>query len=195
MTRSKYSTTDVWPPDHFGPLLIEMGRLVFNWNSLERILVQILNLLTGTFPKNQVVTAHMGTSAICDAMKTVANEFHKDDEQKHILHCVSIFETLRDYRNYYVHGFCHILYVPGGEPKAGFYSKSARSRLVVHRMENDVADIKEVAFQCKEASHYLALVHNYFYYNDKPEYEKLPSLHPLPPKFLKPKAFLLDSDG
>jgi hypothetical protein len=28
MTRNKYSTTDVWPPDHFNPILIEMGRLI-----------------------------------------------------------------------------------------------------------------------------------------------------------------------
>jgi hypothetical protein len=136
----------------------------------------------------------MGTSAICDALKTVANEFYKDDEQKHLLHCVCLFETMREYRNYYVHGFRNILYFPGAEPKAGFYSKSARSRIVVHRIENDAAELKEVAFQCSEVSHYIAGVHNYFYYPDKPEYGQLPSLHPVPLRFSKPKSFLLNSD-
>lgn len=192
MTRSKYSTTDVWPPDEFAPILIEMGRLIFNWNNVEQTLTKILNVLTGTYPKNQILTAHMGTSGICDALRTVATELHEGEEQEHLLNCINIFIRLRDYRNYYVHSFNTIMYFPTGEHKAVFRATSARSKLIAHDLQNDANQISEVAFECKEAHSYFALVHNYFYYSDKPEYEKLPDFHPVPFKFKKPKKEMLE---
>ncbi len=193
MVRSHYSTTDTWPPNEFDPILAELGRLIFNWNTIERTLTQILNILTGSFPKNQILTAHMSTTAICDALKTVANELHIGEERNHLLHAVSLFEVLRDYRNYYVHGFNTILFVPGDVPRACFNTKSAKSKLTIRRLELTAKQIAEVSFQCMDASGYLALVHNYFYYTDKPEYANLPKLHPLPPRFVKPKEPLLST--
>lgn len=193
MTRSKYSTTDVWPPDEFAPILIGMGRLIFNWNNVEQTLTRILNILTGIYPKNQILTAHMGTKGICDALKTVAIEFYSGNEQKHLLNCVEIFTRLSDYRNYYVHSFNTIIFLPSGENKAGFRSTSARSKLLTHDLENDANQISEIAFQCKEVHSYFALVYNYFYYTDKPEYQNLPELHPQPPKFTKPKKNMINN--
>lgn len=193
----------VWPPDELKPILVEMGRIVFNWNGFERSTTRLLNELIGgeRDHKLTIVTAHMTTNTQLDALRTIAAEFLEDNEREHILHLVKLFERLRERRNFYVHafdGFSYplfekdgILRMDAGSPVGKMRSISAKGRL--HSNESDVSS-KDLEIEAKlihKASHYIALLVLYFRRGDNPEYQMLPEKFPLPEKLKKTTRTIL----
>jgi hypothetical protein len=65
-----------WPPDAWNPILVEIGRIVFNWNTLEGTVTRLLNVLAGGGDNVTILTAHIGNKTISDAVSTFANEFY-----------------------------------------------------------------------------------------------------------------------
>lgn len=182
----------VWPPAEWEPILCEIGRIVFNWNTLENTTVRILNILIGGEEKAAIATTHMSLNAQIDAIKTLANEYLVDDELDHILHLLSVFDRFRERRNFFVHSFSIIGFSRLNPPQyqATMDSYSARGRFKRHQMKVDASILAEEAKDMHRATHYFALVHNHFSMPDNPEYKNLPERFPLPERMEKPAAFV-----
>lgn len=173
-----------------------MGRIVFAWNSLERTLTSLLNVLIGGEHRAIIVTAHMGTNTQLDALKTIANEFLAGEELDHIMHVAALFERIRERRNHYVHSFNNISGDFDGtgfaNPMGSLSGWSARGRLKQHVSRVGAKELADEANTMRGASHYMALVHNHFRYPNNADYRALPEKFPLPDKMTKPFRFVLD---
>ncbi|MFK8075708.1 MAG: hypothetical protein AB8B84_03915 [Granulosicoccus sp.] len=183
-----------WPPREYDPILREMGRLIFNWNSIENSTRNILDALIGAGQKSNILTAHMGTQSQLDALKTIANGFLNDDEKNHILHAISLYSRLREYRNYFVHSFS-MLYGP--TPMAGLSSLKAKGNLVKDELKLTEDEFVHISTVVRCAVHYFNLVLCHFRYKDNQLeeyriYDELPSFFPIPPQLSKDRRSLID---
>lgn len=183
-----------WPPPVYDAALSQIGRIVLNWNVIERTTTQILNILLGGEHRAMIVTAHIGTTTQIDALRTLAAEFLEEPQKGCIFHLIDLFERLRERRNFYVHSLHGMAISFKDHPPAFFVtlnSFSARGRLKQHRVEVTTDDLLEEAVTLRRAAHYFALVHNHFYYPDNPSYQTLPDRFPLPDRLQKPGQFVL----
>jgi hypothetical protein len=182
----------VWPPVEWEPILCEIGRIVFNWNTLENTTVRILNTLIGGEEKAAIATTHMSLNAQIDAIKTLANEYLDDEELDHILHLLLVFDRFRERRNFFVHSLSVIGFSSLNPPQyqATMESYSARGRFKRHQMKVDVNILSAEAKHMYRATHYFALVHNHFSMPDNPSYINLPEKFPLPERMEKPVALV-----
>lgn len=80
-----------------------VGRMLADWNSLEWDLVHLIGQIGRAPETTNVLTAHMASQAICDALRALATQNLPADVAKHIRHGVDMFEALRAYRNQFVH--------------------------------------------------------------------------------------------
>lgn len=179
------SNKDGWPPKEWNSILIEVGKIVFNWNTLERTISQLLYTLVGDGDNVKILVAQLGNRTVTDSIKTFANEFFEGKEREHLLHLVELFDILRGYRNYYIHSFngVSVQFVevdsPLGpitawdsdNPQANFSSLRVRKKLEEHKDVKRVEDIKPIALLLKDANTYCAKVSLHFKYPDK---HKLP---------------------
>lgn len=187
------SNRDGWPPKEWNPILIEVGKIVFNWNTLERTISQILNTLVGEGDNVKILVTQLGNRTVTDSIKTFANEFFKGKEREHLLHSVELFDILRGYRNYYIHSFNGVstqlveVNTPSGpitawdsvNTMATFSGLRVRKKLEEHKDIKRVEDIKPIALLLKDANTYCAKVSLHF---------KSPDKHNLPDsKFKLPK--------
>jgi len=195
-----------WPPDAWSPILVEVGRIVFNWNTLEGTITRLLNVLAGGGDNLTILTAHIGNKTISDAVSTFANEFYDGEEREHLVHLLELFDRARRYRNYYIHSFngLGVQFVQVDTKKgpviaadmsaaiARLQGKSARKRLVEHSEEKRPESAKLVARMLKDANSYAARVSLHFKY---PEKHALPEKISLPEKLKIPRQYIYDTDG
>jgi hypothetical protein len=143
------------PSEQTTQLLAEIGRLVITWNGIERELSDLLEILAGLNDEVRAITAHMGSVSICNALQTIANEFLPDDGRDHVLHAVAVFETLREYRNYYVHGIIGLPPEQEIEPVVYTYGVSARGHLILHQGSITKTEIMDCVARAGELLRYV----------------------------------------
>lgn len=184
-----------WPPSEFDPLLAEIGRIVFHFNTLERSVRTILWCLASRDGRDQIhhaVTMHLGNIGITDALRTVVTEFYESPIQGAVLHVIEIFDRTREYRNWYIHGFGNIY----GDGSGGLHSASAKARLIDSQDKFSFEDAEWLAQWCQTASHHCAAVYGYCAETlqripaDTPP-RALPEKLPLPDRLKKPRKLRL----
>ncbi|MES2043765.1 MAG: hypothetical protein V4475_07795 [Pseudomonadota bacterium] len=180
-----------WPPKECDAVLAAIGRIVFNFNTCERTITQMLNVLIGGDHHAVIVTAHMGTNTQLDALRTLAAEYQQADQREHIAHSIKLFERVRERRNYYIHSYAFVPGNPG--PTAGMQSWSARGRLKIHKEVVTAETLENEARMIMRATEYLALVHNHFSMPDDLTYQTLPERFPLPDALTKPFEYAQDA--
>src|SRR4051812_26721490 len=121
-----------WPPASHEPILAKIGTLLLEWNSAERAMRSLITAMFERSHASLVLTAEMDNRELCNALNSVAQEFMEEDERICTAHLVKYIERVREYRNYYVHGFSTIG-VKDGKPAAILTTWSAKSRLAVHQ--------------------------------------------------------------
>ncbi|RYG08533.1 MAG: hypothetical protein EON92_16410 [Burkholderiales bacterium] len=94
------------PPTEMYALL---GRMIADWNSLEADMIGMIGLVSGAPDTTNILTAHMGSQAICNALKALAIGRLPEDVADHVNHAVGVFEHLRSYRNQFVHGITAVI--------------------------------------------------------------------------------------
>ena len=139
-------------------LLAKLGLLVVKWNQFETLTQTVLEALIGGGEKTYILTAHMGNVSLCDAIRTMGNEFAPDEAKTHLTHLLDLFERLREYRNYYVHGISDLTEASDGLPIGVAQSLSAKARLVLHQGRVDEADLDAMVKRLREANQYVTHV-------------------------------------
>ena len=180
--RDRYAP-GVWPPKAWDPILSEIGRIVFNWNTAERTITRLLDVLLGGEHRAIIATAHLSNRSKTDAIKTLSREFLDGNEQSAVLHAVKLFEKLTIRRNHYVHSFSNIASDLSGTQQFGklssYHAKGGR----LARKEQTVTaeDLADEAKLLHAANEYLARIHNHFRYPDNPTTKSSPKsfLYPM----------------
>jgi hypothetical protein len=113
-------------------LLAKLGEIAVQWNDLEAITQTMLANLVKGDAAIIILTAHMGSVSLLDALRTLSNEYGSEHIQSHVSHFLDFFEILRGYRNYYVHSIQATGYDLDGSPLGHAFSYSARRRLITH---------------------------------------------------------------
>lgn len=123
-------------PEHTA-LLSKFGQMISTWNDVEYQWGSCLLMferpdtyeVSGTA---QILAAHLGSLQLLEAAKTIATEILTGDCQTLLIEAVAYLNILREYRNYYVHGFQGVGWRADGTPLGYLLTVSARGRLVQH---------------------------------------------------------------
>ena len=182
-----------WPPEKHNLLLADFGRIVFNFNSMERAIHRLLWLLSTRGNEDDIALpaiTHLSNVAVVDALTTVLSEFYQDPIAEHARHLIKLFGILREYRNYYVHGFNNVDFYGGGFLK----TTSARGNIVDHELRITISDVQKLADCLHEAHEYAALIYccsSEFMQNGSLSHWSWPEKFPLPDRLNKPRNLRL----
>jgi hypothetical protein len=113
-----------------------LGEVVIRWNSIENVLALIISHFAPTH-EAAVLTAHMGSTSLCDALRTFAIDRTTEPKRGVIVHFIDFFERMREYRNFYVHGAA---YAKDGHIVLS--TSSARNGYYLHEAPVDTEDFK-----------------------------------------------------
>jgi len=86
-----------------------VGEMIADWNSLEFTLVEMIGQVGRSPDVTNILTAHMSSPAICNALKALAIQRLPADLAEHLVHAVAVFEQLRSYRNNFVHNVTAVI--------------------------------------------------------------------------------------
>lgn len=86
-----------------------MGRMIADWNSLEADMIEMVGLVSGAPKTTNILTAHMSSQAICNALRALAMNRLSAEISDHVVHAVDVFEQLRAYRNQFVHNITAVI--------------------------------------------------------------------------------------
>ena len=200
---------DPWPPERYEPILIEVGRLVFNWNSIENTTRELLNNFVSGGPKVEILTQHMGSQSQIEALKLIARS-KSEEEKKAIHHAANLYEILRSYRNFFVHGFNTIVtenitldfgseanpvIIPTNRVAAKMTDRVAKREYREDTLTLTYENLQVYSNVMRGSVHYFNLLFCYFKYIDSEreehkKYKLIPIEFPIPPKLEKEKRTL-----
>lgn len=186
---------------HWNPVFQGIGRIVYHWNNFERNGVTLLNEIIGAGHKAVIATAHMGTNAQLDALRTIAVELLSGEERECVVHFVKLYERLRERRNFYVHSFQRLtidlersngkVRMRPGTNHGGLSGIHAKGRLKQTTGQITKDELFEESQLMQAATSYAALLVCHFKYPDNPDYGTLPEKFPLPDRLTKQAKFVL----
>ena len=175
--------------------LATLGSLVVCWNHLEASLQSMVYALGGAGSRTDIITAHMGNVALCDALRVLSAEFGDDMLKPHLVHFIELFDRVRTYRNYYVHGVRHLGLDQQGAVVGMSQSISAKTRLILHQETVTEENLKACNLQIEKGRRYADAIISNLWQIDRSldEEQSLSSLQkpPLPDKLRKPRLPLL----
>ncbi|MGV0878038.1 hypothetical protein V6767_12910 [Martelella sp. FLE1502] len=180
-------------------LLASIGNVVVDWNALEASMELLVYTLSGGGKHIDVLTAHMNNTMLLDAFRTLANDFAPEEYRDDLEFIATMFDRLRSYRNYYVHGIKAVTRKGGrsGPPIGVSQSVSARSRLKLHQAVIEIHELEEISRHLNEAKRYVDLTFGHLSGIAARPGSKLPSRPlerpQLPDRLQKPILFLLDA--
>ncbi|MBM7043584.1 hypothetical protein [Rhizobium lusitanum] len=171
------------------------GLVVMDWNVLEAAIELITYRLAGGGGHIEVLTGHLGALGMNEAMKTLSTEFGPADLRNDIAHLAEMFDRLREYRNYYVHGIR--LLGAGGDsgPVIGLsQSTTSKSRLKLHQAIVTKDELMVLSGQLDECKRFADWLTVKLYGIEGPEMPILPrpDTPALPVRLKKPTIFLTD---
>lgn len=171
--------------------------MLVKWNQAESMLNNMVCTLFGLGNHGDILVAHMGNVALKDAMATLSFEFSDDVMREHIAHFLDLFDRVREWRNYYVHGIVHACVVDG--EAAGFIQMyQARGKLALTQQAVTACQIRKVAEWCEALRQYGGWINLEPIRREGGEFLKdEPPLAsrdkpPLPDRLTKPRVNLLD---
>lgn len=131
-----------------------LGEMLIKWNHAESLLRFMVVWLYELGDKGDILTAHMGSRTLSDAMNTLAEEYSDDILRLHLKHFVSYLDTLRGYRNYYAHGIAIVGFNEKGEPVGTLQETQARGSLTLTQELVSIEKIEAVTVMCQTAAAY-----------------------------------------
>lgn len=143
----------------------------------------------------QILLSQLGSLQLLGTLKTVANELLSGNRQALLLEAIYQLDILREYRNYYVHGFQGVGWNSDGRPLGFLLTTSARGRLIQHDQwfqEEDlevlIHHLNGLRYVCGQI---LPVSHDQVNSSVDPNYE-LPKLGERPKRLEKSKRLLFE---
>jgi hypothetical protein len=184
-----------------------LGGILLAWNQAENH----ARAFTGTFlgsdrvDRGRVLTAHMGSTTLFDALSTCANEFAETPLREHLLHFLAYAERVRAYRNYYAHGIAAVIWTQDEEPGGWAMMDSAKGRLAMIDEIITATTLREVLQKIEDLNEYASAitvamgdevaVKIYRYHHPEEPLPAWPDKPALPDRLKKPHRYLLEPDS
>lgn len=131
-------------PEH-NALLAKFGHMVSTWNDVDYQWKSCLPRLEapgqGVSNTAAIMIVHLGSLQFIDLARTVAQELVREDARDVILEAVEQLNIIREYRNFYVHGFQSVGWRANGEPVGFLLTFTARGRFTQHDLAFNEADL------------------------------------------------------
>lgn len=133
--------------------LFHFGQFIIVWNHLEIAARDVLSWLTGKSVTAQILSYQIGNASLTDAVR-ISADWHPTAKQ-HMLHFVKLMDTIRPYRNYYVHNLIGVApEVEHGETIGIVIALNVRGKYVLHEKALKVADLKSISNHTDTARKY-----------------------------------------
>lgn len=182
-------------------LLAKFGEMVMTWNDVE---YQWRSGLPRLDPSGESLVAiisleHLPSMQLGWAARTIVTTLVRDPAKGVLLEALTQLDLLREYRNYYVHGFQSVGWRAGTDEPIGYLrTTSARGELIQHDMWIDETELDQLLTRLRG----LRTVFSEAYLSISRVTNPLTGLHyELPvlpdraPRLAKPKRVLLSSLG
>ena len=139
----------------------------------------------------------MGNVALVEALETLARELAPQELTDHLLHAKKLFETLREFRNYYMHSASRIGLLDDGKLGVVLEQLTSRRRVSFHKEGMNEQQLAELLDRIHAAANYVRLIWGRLVsiaYRDPAPDPPLSSreMPPLPDRLKKPRLFLQD---
>jgi hypothetical protein len=193
---------------HHHAIFAAVGELIYEWNNLEHVTRNLILRLVGRTAAAQILTANLGSVPLCEALRTIGNELTKQPVQDRIINAVQYIERLREYRNFYIHGFMFIAFqfeneqdmlnanFGAAKPIGVLDSFSAKSRYSRSELDFAIEDVQTVVSWCKSGRRYVGNIMGFVRDSKVPPParppQSLPEMLPLPDKLKKLHRYPLD---
>ena len=172
--------------------LAAIGRIVFCWNVIENSFRRTLTEIVGGEQKVDIILTHVGSNTWLDAMRTISHYYLPREEKEGVLHAIKVFETLREYRNYYIYGFSEVRgTIDESTYWAGMRLRRARGQYFFEESVMTIKELTDFSVYLSAASNYYARLSLFFRYKDDNEsengkrYGTLPERLPIPSRLSK----------
>lgn len=179
------------------PLYIAMGQLVVIYNAAEERIRTLLTNLVADFDnimniQARIMVSELGAVGLENALNAIAGDLLPKTQREAVQHLVKLYERVRGYRNFYVHGIIQV----GGPTletptvRGHVVTYSAKGALTEHMTMIGLDDIHEAVDQAQVLGNYARDVTQYLRDDAKPvpafSPAPLPDKPPLPPRLEKP---------
>lgn len=81
----------------------KLGETILSWNTAEGALRSLLSTVCGASNATRILTAELGSRGLTDGLNAIAVTL-PIEQRRAVEHVVAVYDRLREYRNYYVHG-------------------------------------------------------------------------------------------
>lgn len=93
------------PREWLDPILVNVGRIIYNWNRSEISAQRLLAVIAGDTTRIHVLITHMGNRGLQDSLTTLANEYLEEEQREVVTNIVNRFADYLGERNFVVHAF------------------------------------------------------------------------------------------
>lgn len=182
------------------PLLAKFGHMITVWNDTEYQWRSSLLMMENpdtyeTSATAEILATHLGSMQLIQSAKTFATEILDGPSQTCMLEAIAQLDIIREYRNYYVHGFQGVGWRQDTTPIGYLLTVSARGRLTQHDQWVEEANIDLLidrldALRLVFGS--ILLVHRKAVDDLTQQPRTLPELPPRLPRLEKSKRYLFE---
>ena len=188
-----------YPRDEHYPLMAKFGHVVSIWNDVEYQWKSCLPRLErpGEEPSQtaQMMTASLSSLQFLELARTIARELVREDARLVLLEALRQVDIIREYRNFYVHGFQSVGWLGTGEPVGFLLTFTARGRYAQHDLAFNEADLDIIIDRLGSLRLVFGRVSNVLSGRTDPMTQRLYPLPELPApleRLSKPKRLLFD---
>lgn len=139
--------------------LFAFGHFIILWNHVELVARDILVWLTGGNVAAQILSQQTGNASLTDSIR-VSSAWHPD-AAAHLVHFAKLMDTVRPYRNYYVHNLIGVL--PEAETKEMIgvvMSLNVKGKYALYEKALRVAELDEISSFTDETREYGLKIHH-----------------------------------
>jgi len=179
--------------------MAKFGYMVSIWNDVEYQWKSVLPRLEkpNDEPSQtaQMMTASLGSLQFIELAKTVSQELVAEDARAVLIEALRQIDILREYRNFYVHGFQSVGWRKGGEPVGFLLTFTARGRYTQHDLAFNEDDLDTIIDRLDALRLVFGRVSNVLSGQIDPITERPYALPELPApleRLSKPKRLLFD---
>ncbi len=127
--------------------MFHFGSMIAAWNLVEFAAKDILTTLCGSTPGSYILSHQIGNASITDAIR-VLTTWHPQAKD-HLVHFTKLMDTLRAYRNFYVHNI-HTVRVVEEHPFGVVMALNVKGKFGLHEKALSIPELTEL---CEHLDH------------------------------------------
>ncbi|TGU87368.1 hypothetical protein EN794_051085 [Mesorhizobium sp. M00.F.Ca.ET.151.01.1.1] len=148
--------------DHERDFLAALGALIVEYNGAENAFRNLLASAATAKPISreaqalaQILTVELGNVALTQAMRSYATDVAPAEMEQPLKDAATYLDTIREHRNFYVHGMAIVLTFADVGTQGHIYGMSAKGALKEHKTTVSKTEIDALIAHCKIAKQFF----------------------------------------